>query len=253
MRILLISDIHGNRAALEAIAEPHDLCLCLGDLVEYGVEPAPCIDWVRRHARLCVRGNHDHGVAQDVTVSAVAGFRYLTGATRPLTRARLGPADRRYLADLPVSVALTLNGWRVLLVHATPRDPLDEFAPADADFWARRLEHVEADVVCVGHSHQQFYLEIGRKRVVNPGSVGLQRDSDPRAGYAIIDNGRVELKRVEYPVEQTVRAVEDSPLPDDAKRMLAEVYRLGRLVKPAAPANGPPSGVRKLDIPDAIP
>ncbi|HMF14390.1 MAG TPA: metallophosphoesterase family protein, partial [Gemmataceae bacterium] len=68
MRILLLADVHGNWPALQAIQEPHDECVCLGDLVDYGLEPAPCIDWVRRNARHVVRGNHDHAVAQDVRV-----------------------------------------------------------------------------------------------------------------------------------------------------------------------------------------
>src|SRR5262249_13853561 len=88
MRILLLADIHGNWPALQAIPEPYDVCLCLGDLVDYGLEPAPCIDWVRQHAQHTVRGNHDHGVAQDVTVAGRNGFKYLTGVTRGITRSR---------------------------------------------------------------------------------------------------------------------------------------------------------------------
>ena len=79
MRILLISDIHGNWPALQAVAtETYDVCLCLGDLVDYGLEPAPCIAWVREHARCTVRGNHDHGVAQNVLVNGKVGYKYLS-------------------------------------------------------------------------------------------------------------------------------------------------------------------------------
>jgi putative phosphoesterase len=227
MRILLLADVHGNWPALQAIQEPHDVCVCLGDLVDYGLEPAPCIDWVRRNARHVVRGNHDHAVAQDVRVVGRTGFKYLTGVTRPLTRERLAEDDLRYLSRLPVSQTATLDSTRFLLVHATPRDPLDEYAPADAEFWARRLTDVEADVVCVGHTHQQYVLEVGGKLVINPGSVGQPRDGDPRAAYAVVEDNRVELKRVEYPVEDAVRVVLDSSLPDDAKEKLAEVLRRG--------------------------
>ncbi len=229
MRILLVADIHANWPALQAIDEPHDLCVCLGDLVDYGVEPAPCIDWVRRNAQYAVRGNHDHGVAQNVIVHGRNGYKYLTGITRPLTRARLGPDDLRFLARMPVTQAVTLDDVRFLFVHATPRDPLDEWAPNDAEFWARRLENVEADVVCVGHTHQPYVLEVDGTLVVNPGSVGQPRDGDPRAAYAVLDNFNVELKRVEYPVEDAVRAVEGSPLPMAAKEQLAEALRNGNL------------------------
>jgi putative phosphoesterase len=228
MRILLVADVHANWPALQAVAaEPHDLCLCLGDLVDYGLEPAPCVAWARTHAKVTVRGNHDHGVAQNVVVNGKGGFKYLTGVTRPLTRERLDEADLRYLSGLPVSRTLTLENTRFLLVHATPRDPLDEYAPADADFWARRLENVEADVVCVGHTHQAYVLEVGDKLVINPGSVGQPRDGDPRAAFAVLEDFKVDLRRVEYPVEDTVAAVQASPLPDAAKDLLAEVYRSG--------------------------
>src|SRR4051812_22816443 len=138
MRILLVSDIHANRAALEAIREDFDVCLFLGDLVDYGVEPAPCIDWVRRNCRYAVRGNHDHGAAQRVYLNGGGGFRYLTGVTRPLSIDQLTDTDRRFLTELPTSRWLTLNGKRFFLVHATPRDPLDEFAAPDAEAWKRR-------------------------------------------------------------------------------------------------------------------
>jgi putative phosphoesterase len=227
MRILLVADIHANWPALEAIDEPHDLCLCLGDLVDYGLEPSPCIQWVHERAHYTVRGNHDHGVAQNVTVFGRNGFKYLTSMTRTLTRERLNEEEMRFLAHLPVTRTVTIEDTRFLLVHATPRDPLDEYAVAKEDFWARRLENVEADVVCVGHTHQPYVLEVGNKLVINPGSVGQPRDGDPRASYAIIEGQRVELKRIEYPIENSVRTIQDSNLPDPAKELLIEVLRNG--------------------------
>ncbi|HEY1380842.1 MAG TPA: metallophosphoesterase family protein [Gemmataceae bacterium] len=232
MRILLVADFHANWPALAAVREPHDVCLCLGDLVDYGCDPAPCVDWVRGHAAHTIRGNHDHGAAHDVPVVGGIGFKYLTGVTRPLTRARLGPDRLRFLADLPVTRTVSFDRRRYLLVHATPRDPLDEFAPPDPEFWARRLDGVRADVVCVGHTHVPYAFDVNGTLVVNPGSVGLPRDGDPRAAYAVIDGANVDLKRVEYPVEDAVRAVDESPLPEKAKEMLAAVYRTGAL--PAA-------------------
>lgn len=232
MRILLLADIHGNWPALQAIREPFDACLFLGDLVDYGLEPAPCIDWVRRNATHAIRGNHDHGAAQLVRVHGKNGFKYLTAVTRPITQEILTSADRRYLGSLPVTRRVTMNGSRFVLVHATPRDPLDEYAIADADFWARRLADVEGNVICVGHTHHPYVLEVGDKLVINPGSVGQPRDGDPRASYAIIENQRVELKRLEYPVEDTVKSVLESSLPEPAKALLAEVFRTGGLAKP---------------------
>jgi putative phosphoesterase len=227
MRILLVADLHGNWPAVQALNEPFDICLCLGDLVDYGLEPAPCIDWARKHCKHTVRGNHDHGVAQNVTLSGRNGFKYLTAVTRPLSRERLSADDLRYLGRLPVSRVVTLDKTRYLLVHATPRDPLDEYGPPEVEFWQRRLQNVEADVICVGHTHIPYVLEVGNKLVINPGSVGQPRDGDPRASYAVIENFKVELRRAEYPIEETVRVIEDSTLPEPAKARLIEVYRTG--------------------------
>jgi putative phosphoesterase len=230
MRILVMADIHGNWPALQAVAaQPHDVCLCLGDLVDYALEPAECIAWVKANAPYTVRGNHDHGVAQNVGVQARSGFKYLSAVTRPLTRERLGPEEIRFLGRLPLSRTVTLDNTRFLLVHATPRDPLDEYGPPEVDFWARRLQNVEADVVCVGHTHQPFVLEVGDKLVINPGSVGQPRDGDPRASYAIIEDNRVDLHRIEYPVEDALSAITSSSLPEAAKDQLAEVLKTGTL------------------------
>jgi putative phosphoesterase len=231
MRILLLADIHANRPALAALREPYDVAVFLGDLVDYGVEPVPCIAWVRDHCPWRVRGNHDHGSAHGVEVFPHNRhcFKYLTGPTRALGRRLMSEADRRFLASMPLTRFVTFDGLKFLLVHATPRDPLDEFAPPDPEVWARRLEGLNVDVVLVGHSHQPYALTIGTTLVVNPGSVGVQRDGDPRASYGVIEGRTVELKRIEYPVEETVQAVEAADLPDDVKHLLVHVYRNGRL------------------------
>jgi putative phosphoesterase len=241
MRVLVLSDIHANRAALEAIQEEYDVCLFLGDVVDYALEPAPCIEWVRQRATYSVRGNHDHGVAQKVFLQGVGGYRYLTGVTRPLTVERITEGQRRWLGALPTSRMLTLNGKRYLLVHATPRDPMDEYAPPDVDFWTRKLEGISADYVCVGHTHVQFILQVGNTTVLNPGSVGLPRDGDPRAAYALITDDGPVLKRAEYPIEETVASVEAADMPDLAKQMLTEILRNGRLERKGA--NGRPGEV----------
>ncbi len=229
MRILVVSDIHANHAALAAIDEPHDFCVCLGDLVDYGPDPLECVRWAMKHARHSIRGNHDHGAAQRVSVHGETGFRYLTRVTRPFVWDALGPEERRYLLQLPLTCRFNVAGRRFLLVHGTPRDPLDEYVMRDPEIWAKRVQDCQADIVLVGHSHVQFNLKVGHSVVINPGSVGNPRDGDPRAAYAVIDGNKVELKRVEYPVEETIARIEASPLPPRAREMLAEAYRLGRI------------------------
>ena len=124
MKILLLSDVHANWVALSAIQESYDICLFLGDIVEYGPEPVPCIDWIRRHAHAAVRGNHDHSTAQRVETIRGGGCRQLAAVTRELHQQVLESSHYKFLARLPVTQSLNLGGKSFYLVHATPRDPI---------------------------------------------------------------------------------------------------------------------------------
>lgn len=232
MRILVISDIHSNSAALEAIREPFDICFCLGDLVDYGPDPAACVQWVMDNKCEVVRGNHDHGTAHSVNVVGDTGFRYLTSVTRPLQWSALDTDQRRFLARLPITRRVVVDGVRYLLVHGTPRDPLDEYLRRDPAAWAEQVKDLGADVVCVGHSHMQFDIDAGGVRILNPGSVGLPRDGDPRAAYAIIENGKIQLKRIPYDIEKAIALSDALPLPEEARQMYRVCLTNGRLRPP---------------------
>ena len=227
MKILILSDIHANWFALDAIRESFDACLFLGDLVEYGVDPIPCIDWVRSHATCSIRGNHDHSLAQRVAPPAGTGFRRLAGATRQLHWNILRPSHMKYLSQLPVTQNIKLDGYKFHLVHATPRDPMDEYLTDDAAAWGKRLENIDADFVCVGHTHIPCHLHVGDRQLINPGSVGQPRDGDPRASYAVIENGRIELKRIDYDIESAVRQIESSGLDQEMVELACATLRTG--------------------------
>lgn len=232
MRILVLADIHSNWPALAAIHESFDACLFVGDLVDYATDPVPCIDWVRRHADAAVRGNHDHAVAQRIAAKAGGGMRQLAAATRPLHWQVLASADLKYLSRLPVTQRVSLDGLTFHLVHATPRDPFDEYLRNDPDTWADRLETIDADIVCVGHTHMQFHLDLGRVQVLNPGSVGQPRDGDPRAAYAVVENGRIELKRVPYDIEATLEHMARSGVDRETLRLAAKCLNTGGRIGP---------------------
>ena len=227
MRILVLADIHSNWEALAAIDESFDACLVIGDIVDYGPNPAPCIDWVRRNADTSVRGNHDHAIAQRVIGRGSSGYRRLAAAVRPYHWEVLDPFDLKYLGRLPVMQHIRLGDLRLLLVHATPRDPLDEYLTDDAEQWRQRLEGIEADIVCVGHTHVPFCLSLGDTRVLNPGSVGQPRDGNPHASYAIVEDGTVSLHRVEYDIEASVRQMQSTGLAEWTARLYGELLRRG--------------------------
>ncbi len=231
MRILVLADIHSNWPALAAITEPYDACLFVGDLVDYATDPIPCIDWTRAHATAAVRGNHDHAVAQRIVAKEGAGLRGLAAVTRPVHWRVLNPSRVKYLARLPLTRRITLDGQRIYMVHGTPRDPLDEYLLDEPETWRARLESIDADIICVGHTHIQFQLDLGRLRVVNPGSVGQPRDGDPRCAYAIIENGKISLRRVEYDVDATIRQMQASGINDATLELAANVLRTGGRVE----------------------
>jgi len=241
MKILVLADIHANWPALSAICEPFDACLFLGDLVDYGSNPVPCVEWVKTHATAAVRGNHDHAVAQRIVARGGSGFRQLAAATRPLQWDALAPSHLKYLARLPVTRHLRLGPTRLALVHATPRDPMDEYLIDDPLAWQSRLEGIDADILCVGHSHIQFHLEFGKVQVLNPGSVGQPRDGDPRCAYAIIDDGKVQLRRVDYDIDATVTHLRQSGINGSVLEMAESALRTGGrlpLDLPDGAANG---------------
>jgi predicted phosphodiesterase len=151
----------------------------------------------------------------------------LARETRPLMWHQLGAEDKTYLARLPITLRITLDGFQFYLVHATPRDPLDEFLLDDAAQWERRLQGEEAQFVCVGHTHKQFSIELNGCTLVNPGSVGQPRDGDPRASYAVIEDGHIQLKRVEYDVERTIAALDRARIAPEAKQLAELVLRAG--------------------------
>ena len=227
MRILLIADIHSNWPALAAINERFDACLFLGDVVDYATDPLPCIEWVRKHARAVVRGNHDHSVAQRVSVRPVGTFRRMAAAMRPAHFEVLHDEHLSWLARMPVTHRIELDGLRFLMVHATPRDPMDEYLEPLPELWNQRLEHLDADFVCVGHTHVPMHLKLERMQVVNPGSVGQPRDGDPRAAYAIIENGRVEFHRVPYDIDRTLQHMRDSHIDENTIAIAESVLRTG--------------------------
>ncbi len=232
MRVLVISDIHGNEEALRAVteAESVDRVLCLGDLVDYGPRPAEVVRWVRSHAEATVRGNHDTAVARGVPCRSAPAFRRLSEESRKRTIPLLSDEEIRFLGGLPVERSIEIQGLRIRMLHAAPADPLYQYLPAsDVAAWERGVADIDADVILVGHTHIPAVLSFGTKLVVNPGSVGLPRDGDPRACYAVLEDRRPLLKRAAYDVRRTVDALAAWGLPQDVATSLEGIYTTGAL------------------------
>jgi len=238
MRVLVISDIHANRIALEAVLEDagqRDAVWCLGDLVGYGPEPNQCLEIIRSLPNLiCLRGNHDSAVCGltrkgDFNLSAQKVLRW--------TEQELTQDNQRYLASLP---ARTETG-DVTLAHGSPRRPIWEYI-MDSSTARENFEHFETDYCLVGHSHfPVLYIQregsrqvesaplggneerrLIKRSIVNPGSVGQPRDQDSRASYAVYQTDTQTWKqvRVAYQIAAVQKKMHEAGLPGEYIRRL---------------------------------
>jgi diadenosine tetraphosphatase ApaH/serine/threonine PP2A family protein phosphatase len=230
MRVAVISDVHGNRHALDAVlaeidAESVDAVWCLGDTVGYGPQPNECCALVRERADLCLVGNHDLVALGDLTVS---DFNEEAAAAAMWTRTALTEESRVFLRSL----ASTAEASGVQLFHASARDPIWEYVLSEEAARAT-FDLTSAPLVLVGHSHVALALTLDGGDVeggvargdttialegrwlLNPGSVGQPRDGDPRAAWLLADLDResATFRRVAYPIERTQAEMAEADLP----------------------------------------
>ncbi len=227
MRILVVSDLHANLEAVRALPETYDEMWVLGDLVNYGPNPCEAIEFVKSHASLIVRGNHDHSAGYDEDPRCSHRFRRMAEETGRYTGTEVTKAQRDFLCGLPLTAERTVGGVRFSLCHAAPPDPLYEYRPPTSPLWDAELASGPADVLLVGHTHLPFRRRLGSRMVANPGSVGQPKHGTPRACYAIWEDGELRLESAEYPVEETVAKIRTLPLTPDVQADLIAVLRTG--------------------------
>ncbi|MFB6085501.1 MAG: metallophosphoesterase [Halodesulfurarchaeum sp.] len=219
MQVGIISDIHANAVALEAVLEDMpavDRLVCAGDLVGYNPWPSATVETIRERDVPCVKGNHDRVVASG------GNFRGNRMANAGVAHAReqLSTDQIEYLDRLPTE--RTLFDGQLTVVHGHPEDP-DRYTYPE-EFSAAMLG--EESVLVLGHTHVQHVERTGSGIVLNPGSVGQPRDRDPRAAYAVLDLEAltVDTYRVSYDIGRVERAIAEADLP----RRTAERLRAGR-------------------------
>ncbi len=240
MRVAVVSDIHGNRHAFEAVLDAIESSACkelwcLGDLVGYGAEPDACVELARRHAAVCLAGNHDMGVRGSIPLE---DFSRGAALAAQWTQETITPDTLEYLLTLKPQ----LLDEPVGLYHASPRDPVWEYVLSTLQ--AELCLDVQGQRVClIGHSHVALSFcrplgapATGQTRVVgeelnlsegewliNPGSVGQPRDGDPRAAWLELDLDRwsAVYRRNEYNVEGAAASIRAARLPDSLAERLA--------------------------------
>jgi diadenosine tetraphosphatase ApaH/serine/threonine PP2A family protein phosphatase len=239
MRVAVISDVHANEQALDAVLEDIDqwnpeAVWCLGDVVGYGPAPNRCCEVVSERADVCLIGNHDLVVLGTLDVT---DFNEEASAAALWTRDELDERSRAFL--LPLEPSATVDGAE--LFHASPRDPVWEYV-LSAETAYDGLLATTAPLVLVGHSHVALAigleddvlrgglapggteLELNGRWLLNPGSVGQPRDGDPRAAWLELDTGErlARFHRVVYPVELTQERIRENGLPEALASRLAQ-------------------------------
>jgi putative phosphoesterase len=246
LRLALISDIHGNVAALEAALadvekQSPDRIVILGDLVLNGPRPTESIDRVREleaAGALVIAGNADIAVADGDYTAAFPWLEEVPAGHRAAAewaRDELSEEQLEYLRRLPAERRLTSGGELILACHASPGSQTSGLpADLDAALTVQRVTRTDARVICCGHTHVADVRELGRKLVVNPGSCGYAFDGTPDAcwGLLTMDEGNdpeAELYRVEYDATAAAEEVSARGLPGDVYR--AATIRTGRFVR----------------------
>jgi diadenosine tetraphosphatase ApaH/serine/threonine PP2A family protein phosphatase len=242
LRAAVISDIHGNLYALEAVLDalekdPPDEIWSLGDTIGYGPRPNRCAAIMQERANVALAGNHDLAILGATGVSDLNEFSHDAAVSGRWTQEVLSDEARSYLSGLePLA---KVDGAE--LFHASPRDPVWDYV-LTAEGALDALDLTEAPLVLVGHSHVALAIgitaaaldgglapegseaDLARGRwVLNPGSVGQPRDGDPRAAYLMIDFDakRAQFRRVPYAVERTQAEIRERNLPEALAERLA--------------------------------
>jgi putative phosphoesterase len=228
MKIVIISDIHANLAALRALPERgYDQLWCIGDLVDYGPKPHEVVQWVKHHATLAVRGNHDHAAGFSVDPQCSPAFKKLADETLRYTLSVCNEEDLSYLRNLPIQREVTADSTQFYLVHAMPTDPLFGYCPEESELWLNQVDWINADMLVVGHTHTPFLKRVGLTTILNPGSLGQSKTGRPLACYAVWEDGKIARKEYEYPLADTIHGIREMPIDSESKNALIAVLESG--------------------------
>jgi len=207
MKLAVISDIHANLPAFEAVLkemeneEEISKTLCLGDLVGYNPFPNEVIEIIKKEKMECIMGNHDYAVITKDT----SWFNYIAADAIKWTIKKIKKENLAFLKKLPMSKILKFRKYPMLLVHGSTRDLLYEYVESWYSEELLREFIGRHSALAMGHTHVPFFKFLNNKLVLNPGAVGQPRDNNPKASYAILDieKNSIEIKRVEYNIRKT--------------------------------------------------
>ena len=249
MKRALISDVHSNIEALRAVMDDiqrQDIAevYCLGDIVGYGPNPRDCLD-VMLNLRVCILGNHDQAAMFDPDGFNPVALQAVYWTREQLDSGSCSSVERNRRWDFLGELPRVHSEGDYLFVHGSPRDPTNEYVFPEHVYDARRMANLFGRIerFCFqGHTHipgvftengeffspdecDYHYQLDGPKMMINVGSVGQPRNSDPRACYVMMTDKEIVFRRVEYPLERTIEKIYAEPELDN---MLGDRLREGR-------------------------
>jgi putative phosphoesterase len=227
MRVAIISDIHANITALEAVlvdlqTQNVERTCCLGDLVGYAAHPNEVIDRIRRNETPPIMGNYDDGVGFDRDECGCAyrdpEEQRLGDLSLRWTQRNVTPDRKEFLRSLQPEIRFEADGKRFRLVHGSPRR-MNEYLFEDRPLssFQRLAATSETDVLIFGHTHKPYVKRVDGVLFVNAGSVGKPKDGNSRACYVVLDtigDVTLEFRRVPYDIQAAAAAIRRSELPD---------------------------------------
>lgn len=237
MRIALISDVHSNLPALEAVvADAREIYattfICAGDVVGFGPHSKECVDQVRGLCQVTTSGNHDRAMGWKEDSRCHPALAGIAASAEAYAREQLFAQDIQWLAGMGHEAGLYISGKELFIVHGSPGDPLYTGITNETDPERLRLAFstIDCDYAVLGHTHQQMTLRdvVPGVTLVNPGTVGFPLDGDPRAAYTLLDldDGSIYPRRVPYDVESTIKDLRYLSPTD--RETLCHIYRTGR-------------------------
>jgi putative phosphoesterase len=225
VKLAIIADIHGNKAALEAVikaAPPVEGWICAGDVVGYYPDVNEVCEILCALRAFVVRGNHDAYVSQELAPNEERAAAYKTDWTRN----QLSPQHSAWIRSLPVEMFFRFGQRQLTVRHASPWDEETYVYPDSVKLPEIRL--VSDEYLILGHTHYPMSVRAGDGCVINPGSVGQPRDYNPAASYAVLDtkSGTVEHRRVSYDVASYQQHLRSLGWPEATIRILSRTRGL---------------------------
>jgi predicted phosphodiesterase len=236
MRIALISDIHANLPAFEAVVADAktvhaNTFICAGDVVGFGPHPKECVDMARGLCQVLVSGNHERAMGWNEDARCAPALAGIAATAETFARKELFGQDVQWLAGLGHEAGLYLSGKELFICHGAPWDPLfTGITPEDDPERVRMgFSGIDCDYAVLGHTHRQMILAdvLEGAIIINPGSVGLPLDGDPQASWVLLDlaRGQAQPRKVSYDVDRTIKDLRY--LTGSERELLEKIYRYG--------------------------